>query len=225
MRRIMTSAFISLDGVMQAPGGPQEDPTGGFNHGGWIVPHVDESTAAAIGELFARPFDLLLGRKTYDIFAAYWPSIASKPETGAGTLAIGAAFDRATKYVATHRPEELTWQNSRPLGTDIVAGIRALRAGDGPPLLTQGSSTLVQALLAADLLDEIRLLIFPVVLGRGKRLFSAEALPAGYTLTKSVTSAKGVLIVTYERAGAVPTGSFGPDTPTAAELERRRTLT
>lgn len=225
MRRIVTSAFISLDGVMQAPGGPQEDPTGGFSHGGWLVPHMDETTGAVIGELFDAPFDLMLGRRTYDIFAAYWPDIANKPEADAGTLAIGAAFDRATKYVATHRPESLAWQNSRPLGPDIVAGIRALKAGDGPTLLTQGSSTLVHTLLAADLLDEIRLFIFPVVLGRGKRLFAENALPAGYRLTRSATSGSGVLMATYERAGAVPTGEFGPDRPTPAEIERRRTLT
>jgi dihydrofolate reductase len=211
MRKLVTAAFISLDGVMQAPGGPQEDPTGGFRHGGWIVPHASEATGKAIGDLFARPFELVLGRRTYDIFAAYWPYFPTDPaapgynEGGAG---IAAAFNRTAKHVATHRPDSLAWENSTSLGPDVVAAVRALKAQDGPMLLTQGSADLVQTLSAADLIDEYRLQIFPVVLGRGRRLFGERSTPGALTMTRSVVAPNGVVIATYERAGAVRTGSF-----------------
>jgi dihydrofolate reductase len=227
MRKIVTGAFISLDGVMQAPGGPEEDPTGGFAHGGWTAPHWDDVLGAALGETFAAPFDLLLGRKTYDIFAAHWPFIDTDPGSSrfdALNAEIAKRFNGATKYVATHRPESLRWQNSRALGTDVVGALRDLKKQDGPTLLTQGSSELVHLLLEHDLVDELRLLTFPVVLGKGKRLFDASALPRAFTLTKSTVSPSGVIVATYARAGAVATGSFALQDPTAAELERRRDL-
>lgn len=211
MRKVLASTFVSLDGVMQAPGGPDEDRTGGFSHGGWIVPYGDESIGAAIGELFAAPFDLLLGRRTYDIFAAYWPHFKVDPV--ADPLSVGAEniarqFNRVTKYVATHSPDTLTWNNSQSLGADVPAAIRELKQGAGPDLLIQGSSELVQLLLAHDLIDELRLLIYPIVLGRGKRLFGPGSLPTSFRLTRSATSGTGVLLATYERAGKVETGTF-----------------
>ena len=222
MRKIVCMAFVSLDGVMQAPGGPEEDPTGGFKFGGWVFPHFDEAGGKVIGETFGAPFELLLGRKTYDIFAAHWPYIGKDSE--AGDQQIAKAFNSTVKHVATHRPESLAWENSRPLGKDVVAALRKLKKEDGPILLTQGSSELIQTLLENDLIDELRLLTFPIVLGRGKRLFGHGARPAGFKVTKSIVTPKGVVIATYARAGDVPTGSFALKEPTKAELERRKNL-
>jgi dihydrofolate reductase len=228
MRKIITGAFVSLDGVMQAPGGPDEDPTGGFRYGGWVTTHWDDTIGAAMAETFAAPFDLLLGRKTYDIFAAHWPYVEIDPSKSAFDKLnsdIAATFNAITKYVATHSPETLSWQKSQSLGSDIVATLRALKRQDGPDLLTQGSTELLQTLLANDLIDELRLVIFPIVLGKGKRLFGNGAAPAAFRLTKSTTSPSGVLIATYVRAGAIETGSFGLEPPTEAEIERRKALT
>ena len=225
MRKIIATAFVSLDGVMQAPGGPQEDPSGGFKYGGWTAPFWDDALGAAIGEGFAKPFDLLLGRKTYDIFAANWPYVELDPQASTFDQVdaqIAQTFNSITKYVATHSPETLSWANSRSLGSDVVETIRDLKREDGPDLMTQGSSELLQTLLAHGLIDEFRLLIYPVVLGKGKRLFGDGAMPAGLKLTKSTTSPSGVLIVTYEPAGEVKTGSFALENPTAAEIERRK---
>ena len=228
MRKLVVGAFVSLDGVMQAPGGPEEDPTGGFRHGGWTVPHWDdEVVGAAMGETFSVPFDLLLGRRTYDIFAAHWPHVVRDPGSSAydaRDAQIAERFDEITKYVATHRPESLDWKNSRGLGPDVVSAVRELARGEGPMLLTQGSTELVHLLLENDLVDELRLLVFPVVLGRGKRLFSEGSAPRSLTLKSTATSPKGVIVATYERAGEVSTGSFAMETPTDAELERRRAL-
>ena len=226
MRRITATVFVSLDGVRQAPGGPEEDPTGGFKHGGWVAPHWHDAIGAAVNEAFSRPFDLLLGRRTYDIFAAHWPYVKADPADPLNDLTMNIAntFDRITKYVATHAPDTLSWQNSEWLGADVVARLCDLKQQDGPDLLVQGSSELLQTLLANDLIDELRLLIFPIVLGKGKRLFGASAMPAAFRLIKSTASPNGVLISTYERAGAVETGSFEMEVPTAAELERRKTL-
>jgi dihydrofolate reductase len=228
MRKIVVGAFLSLDGVMQAPGGPEEDPTGGFRYGGWLPPHWDDVIGAAMGESFSAPYDLLLGRKTYDIFAAHWPYIDTDPASStfdALNADIARTFNRITKYVATHRPESLTWQNSQALGSDVVARLRELKQQDGPRLLTQGSTELIQQLLAHDLVDELRLLTFPVLLGKGKRLFGSGAAPTGLKLTKSVTSPSGCIIATYERAGELQIGSFAQAEPSAAELERRRNWT
>lgn len=206
MRKLITGAFVSLDGVMQAPGAPEEDPTGGFKYGGWTVPYWDDVIDAAMGESFSKPFALVLGRRTYDIFAAHWPHIKAEP--GSLDAQVADTFNAATKFVATHSPQTLTWQNSKSLGTDVVAALRELKKEDGPELLTQGSSDFIQALLAADLIDEFRLLIFPLVLGKGKRLFGSGTAPAAFKMTRSTLSPSGVVIATYERAGNVKTGSF-----------------
>jgi dihydrofolate reductase len=218
MRKVIVSAFVSVDGVMQAPGGPQEDPTGGFRFGGWVAPHFDESLGGTMGEMFSRPFSLLLGRKTYDIFAAHWP-YAGKDHP------IGKLFGEMTKYVATRNPDlKLDWNNSVSLGPDAVTAVRRLKAEDGPDLLTQGSSDFLQTLFAADLVDELTVLTFPVILGSGKRLFQGHAAPHGLKLTSSLASNSGVMVGKYARDGAVQAGDFQHATPSEAELERRRNL-
>jgi len=214
MRKIIASTFVSLDGVMQAPGGPDEDPVNGFRFGGWVFPYADDTMGSVIGALFAKPFALLLGRRTYDIFAAYWPYQDDD---------IARAFNPAVKYVATHRPETLTWQNSQSLGPDIVAALRKIKQEDGPDLLIQGSGNLIQTLLANELIDEMTVLTFPLLLGKGKRLFEGGAAPGALKLTRSAVSSTGIVVATYERDGAVRTGSFASDQPSEAELERRRT--
>ncbi|WP_119274056.1 dihydrofolate reductase family protein [Taklimakanibacter deserti] len=224
MRKIVASAFVSLDGVMQAPGGPDEDPTGGFKYGGWTAPYWDDALSAVMDELLSAPFDLLLGRKTYDIFAAYWPHVKTE---GADELTgkITRLFNGATKYVATHSPDTLGWHNSQSLGRDVVATLRDLKQKDGPALLVQGSSNFVQTLLAHQLIDEVTLLTFPVALGKGKRFFGDGTKPGALKLTKSTVSGSGVLVARYEPDGDVKTGSFAADDPSAAEIERRNDLT
>jgi dihydrofolate reductase len=217
MRKIRTATFVSLDGVMQAPGGPEEDPTGGFRFGGWTFHYWDEIMGNVMDQAFARPFDLLLGRTTYDIFAAHWPYMSDDDP-------IAKSFNAVTKYVATHAPDTLNWQNSQWLGPDVVATLREMKKQDGPDLLIQGSSELIQTLLAADLIDEIALLIFPLVLGPGKRLFGNGAMPAAFKLTSSQPSTTGVIMATYERSGDIRTGSFAQQEPSQAELERRAKL-
>ena len=219
MRKILVATFVSLDGVMQAPGGPHEDPTGGFGFGGWTAPFFDEELGESLGEIFGRPFDLLLGRKTYDIFAAHWPYAEDGPDRD-----IAVTFNRITKYVASRSKPELTWQNSRLLGADTVAAIRELKAGDGPDLLVQGSADFLQTLWKHRLVDEISLLTFPVLLGKGKRLFGDEVAPQNLKLTKARTFPTGVVVASYLPDGAVKTGDFGQSEPSAAEIERRRTL-
>lgn len=209
MRKLIVAAFISLDGVIQAPGGPDEDPSGEFRFGGWIVPYADERTGQATRDLFSQPFELLLGRRTYDIFAAYWPRINS----GAHNY-IADLFNRVPKHVATHRPDTLDWHNSQALQGNLVDAIRALKQQDGAQLLTQGSAELVRQLLAAGLVDELRLMTFPIVLGQGKRLFDENAQASAFTLEHSNSTAGGVLISRYVRSGDVRTGSFD-------EVERR----
>jgi dihydrofolate reductase len=219
MRRIIVSTFASLDGVMQAPGGPTEDPTGGFGFGGWTAPHFDAALGAAMGDILGRPFDLLLGRKTYDIFAAHWPFVVDPNDPIAGL------FNRVTKYVASRSKPKLTWQNSQFLGEDIVASLKTLKTEDGPDLLVQGSGDLLQTLWKSGLIDEFSVLIFPVVLGRGKRLFGDGTTPAGLRLVKSQSFPTGVIVANYRPDGAVKTGSFQLAEPSEAELERRRHLT
>lgn len=218
MRKLIVAAFVSLDGVMQAPGGPTEDPTGGFKFGGWLPPLFDEEAGQAIGGLFEKPFDLLLGRKTYEIFAAHWPFVPADDP-------IGQVFGKATKFVATRDPGfKLTWQNSRWLGADPVVELKRVKAEDGPDLLTQGSADFLQTLFAADLVDELHTLTFPVVLGQGKRLFQAGAAPRTFRLTQNQASPSGVVVSRYERAGAVETGSFMLAQPSALEVERQKKL-
>jgi dihydrofolate reductase len=219
MHKILVSTFISLDGVMQAPGGPQEDPTGGFAFGGWTFPHFDAALGGAMGEIFGRPFDLLLGRKTYDIFAAYWPYVTDPNHPIAGP------FNKATKYVASRSRPKLAWQNSQWLGEDVVAALRKLKGEDGPDLLVQGSGDFMQTLWKNGLVDEFTVLTFPVVLGKGKRLFGSGATPGGLKLVKSQSFPAGVIVASYRPDGAVRTGSFQHAEPSAAELERRRNLT
>ncbi|CAN5413635.1 dihydrofolate reductase family protein [soil metagenome] len=204
MRKLIAAAFVSLDGVMQAPGGPDEDPSESFAVGGWTAPFWAEDTDPFMGvfeKADDQPFDLLLGRKTYDIFAAYWPVHQEIP--------IGPLFDRVTKYVATSTPETLAWQNSVGLTGDVPAEIAKLKQGDGPDLLTQGSSVLLHALLAHDLVDELRLMTFPVVLGQGKRWYGTGSAPAGFALDRTVTFSTGVISSLYRRAGEIRTGTVG----------------
>lgn len=216
MRKLTASAFISLDGVMQAPGGPEEDPTGGFALGGWTAPHFDAVLGASMGELFGRPFDLLLGRKTYDIFAGHWPYVSDPNNPIAGL------FNSVTKYVASRSRPKLAWQNSHWLGEDTVASLKKLKSEDGPDLLVQGSSDFLQTLWSNNLVDGFRVLIFPVVLGRGKRLF--DDVPLGLKLVDAKPYPTGVIVADYRPDGAVKTGSFQMAEPSAAELERRRNL-
>jgi len=227
MRKIVAATFLTLDGVMQAPGGPEEDPSGGFRFGGWQAGSWEDEVGAAIDETFREGYDLLLGRRTYDIFAAHWPFVPTDPSAPGydpGMAEIAVAFERVTKYVATHRPESLAWENTEWLGPDPVAALRAIKDGDGPMLLIQGSSVLIQELLAADLIDDVRLMIAPLVLGGGKRLFGDGTLPRTLRLVTSRTTPGGTIVARYERGGEVATGSFALETPTAPEVERRAAL-
>ncbi|MFC7300367.1 dihydrofolate reductase family protein [Cognatiluteimonas weifangensis] len=201
MRKLIVAAMISLDGVMQAPGSPEEDGSGGFAHGGWVWPYSDEHEEA-MGGVFKRPFELVLGRRTYDIFAGYWPYVPQ----GAPHRDIADLFNGAAKHVATHHPDTLAWRNSRALGADIAAAMRALKRDDGPDLLTQGSSDLVHQLLATDLVDELRLLVYPLLLGRGKRLFDERAQASAFRLEESRASTTGVLVTRYVREGELRSG-------------------
>lgn len=214
MRKVVAAAFMSLDGVIQAPGGPPEDPTGGFTHGGWTVNYWDDAMGAFMGEMFGGPFEVLLGRKTYEIFAAHWPFA----EAGDPTAAL---FEAVTKYVATSSTAPLGWKNAIGMHGDVAAEIARLKQQDGPTLLTQGSSGLLQTLLAHDLIDEFRLLVFPLILGPGKRLFGEGARPAALRLVKSTTSSTGVIMSVYQRAGDIQVGSFELDKPSDLEIARR----
>ena len=227
MRTIIAATFMTLDGVMQAPGGPEEDPSGGFQHGGWQAGAWDDGVGAAVDEVFAEPFDLLLGRRTYDIFAAHWPFVPTDPAAEGydpGMAAIAERFARVTKYVATRRPETLRWTGTEWLGADPVATLRRLKQEDGPNLLIQGSSELIQTLLASDLIDRFRLMVSPLVLGEGKRLFGAGTPARTLRHTGTTTTPGGALILDYALGGAVTTGSFAMETPTPEELARRQAL-
>ena len=216
MRKLVVNTFTTLDGVMQAPGGPEEDPTGGFEHGGWSAGYWDEAMGQWMGEFMGKPFDLLLGRKTYEIFAAHWPHARDQP--GAEQL------NAATKYVASRTLSSVDWENSQLLEGDVADAIARLKEQDGPDLQVHGSSNLIQTLLRHELIDEVRVWIFPVVLGSGKRLFGDGTLPAGLELADSKTSTTGVVFLTYRPAGQPRYGSFALEQPTEAELERRRRL-
>ena len=203
MRKLIVSAFVTLDGVVQAPGGPGEDDEGGFTHGGWTVPYFDEHLGQVMGELMGKPFDLVLGRKTYDIFASYWPTASE--EEGAKPL------NDATKHVASRGEPSLEWDRSFLIEGDVAEGVAALKAQDGPELQVHGSGNLVQTLLRHGLVDEWQLLTFPVVVGAGKRLFGGDALPGALRLVGSSVSGTGVVVTRYEAAGDVVTGSFAPE--------------
>lgn len=213
MRRIIGAAFCSLDGVIQGPGGPSEDPTGGFAFSGWLPPLGDDAIDDKIGEIFGRPFDLLLGRRTYEIFAAYWPYAPNEMKD------IRDPFNACTKYVVTHGDPPLPWANSRRVGA--IEELRAIRQGDGPDLVIQGSSTLYPALLAAGLLDEVTMMMVPLVLGHGKRLFGAGTPPRTLRMTGHKVSPGGNIVATYQPAGDVETGTYVTTPPSAREEERQ----
>ena len=190
---------MTLDGVMQAPGGPEEDPSGDFKFGGWSFGYFDDEVGKAMGEQMGHPFDLLLGRRTYDIFASFWPMQTDEA---------GTAINRATKYVVSHRPVDVDWKTTVRIDGDVVAKIRQIKSEDGPELQVHGSGDLIQTLLKNDLVDELWLKTFPVVLGSGKRLFAGGAMPTGWKLLKSDVSPSGVIVASYARAGEVKMGSF-----------------
>jgi dihydrofolate reductase len=199
MRKLIVSTFLSLDGVMQAPGGSKEDESQGFAYGGWSVNYWDDRMGQVMGEAMAEPFDLLLGRRTYDIFAGYWPTAT---EAGAKPL------NDATKYVASRGRPTLGWNTSVLIEGDAAEGVAALKRTDGPELQVHGSGNLIQTLLRHGLVDEFRLWVFPVVIGSGKRLFADGAVPSGLKLVGSTVSSTGVVIGTYQPAGELVTGSF-----------------
>jgi dihydrofolate reductase len=198
MREIKVLTFLTLDGVMQAPGGPEEDTSGLFPHGGWSVGYFDDVVGQEMGKQMGGKLDLLLGRRTYDIFASYWPKV---------TGAIGDPINNATKYVATNRPLPKDWNTVRLEG-DVVEAIRALKAGSGPDLQVHGSGALIQTLLRHDLVDELWLKIFPVTIGVGRRLFAEGTAHAGFALLETSASPSGVILAKYRRAGEVKAGSF-----------------
>ncbi len=216
MRKLTGAAFVSLDGVMQAPGGPTEDPTGEFDQGGWVFGIGDDVIDATLAALFTPPYALLLGRRTYDIFAAYWPFVD-------GEMAdMGAALTAADKHVVTRGDQPLGWANSDRL--DGIAAIRALKDSDGPDLLIQGSSTLYPPLLAAGLIDELVLMTFPILLGTGKRLFGDGTPPRALRLLDHRTGAKGVIVTRWAPAGNIPTADHPHPVSSVVETERQRRM-
>lgn len=198
MRKIIVLTFVTLDGVMQAPGGPGEDDSGDFKYGGWSVPYFDEALGQVMATQMSRPFDLLLGRKTFEIFAAYWPLHAEE----------GAGINNTTKYVASNTLAKHAWNKSVFIKGNVADELRKLKKQAGPELQVHGSSNLIRMLLEHDLVDEFWLKIFPVILGKGKRLFDKGAIPGAYTLVESKSTPAGVIVATYKRAGEIKTGSF-----------------
>ena len=215
MRKLTGAVFSTLDGVIQGPGGPSEDTTGGFRFSGWLPPVGDDAIDEKIGELFGRPFDLLLGRRTYEIFSAYWPFA---PDEMAD---IRDPFDKCTKYVLTHCDEPLEWQNSRKVG---IEDLREIKEGEGPDIVIQGSSTLYPQLIEAGLLDELTLMISPIVLGQGKRLFGGGTPPRTLKMIGHKVSDKGSIIATYEPAGPVEIGTYVTTPPSEREEERQAAM-
>jgi dihydrofolate reductase len=218
MRKLIVLSFITLDNVIQAPGGPEEDPTGGFEHEGWVVGYSDDFLLNVMIKQTSKTFDLLLGRKTYEIFAAHWPYVNADQDPFAAKL------NDAKKYVASKTMTKLDWTNSELIKGDVPEGIKRIKEQDGPEIQVHGSSNLVQTLLNHDLVDELWLKIFPVTLGTGKRLFAEGTIPAGFRLLESGISPSGVIVANYERSGDVKMGSFGLGTPSEAELARRKRL-
>ncbi len=199
MRTIRTATFISMDGVMQAPGGPEEDPSDGFKSGGWVFPFWDDALGELMGRAMGENYDLLLGRRTYEIFAAFWPHQDDE---------LGRVFNSVEKYVVASPGTPTPWVNSHRIEGDVVPAVRALKQTEGRDLLIQGSSKVIHALLAADLIDQMTTLTFPLVLGRGKRLFDAGSRPRAWTPLGGEVTGKGVVVATYGLGGDVPTGSF-----------------
>ena len=215
MRKLTGAVFVSLDGVMQAPGGPEEDPTGGFRFGGWVAPFWAEDMGP-FEPLIMGDYDLLIGKRTYDIFSAYWPYHQDDP--------IGAKFEAIDKHVLTHSDEPLAWANSHALSGETSAAVAELKRSEGRDLLIQGSSTLYPALLSARLIDRLVLMTFPVVLGKGKRIFDGSETPGLMKLVDHNVSGTGVVLASYEPAGDVRTGTFATKEPSDAELERREKM-
>src|SRR6476661_6324481 len=211
MRKLTGAVFQSLDGVMQAPGGPDEDLTSGFRFGGWSFHFWDETLEQPFGKIIEADYDLLLGKRTYDIFAGFWPNHQDMP--------VGATFQRINKYVLTHSDEPLEWERSHKLSGDTAQAVAELKRSDGRDLLIQGSSTLYMPLLAAGLIDRLMLMTFPVLLGEGKRIFDGSEKPGALKLTNHFVSNTGVILATYEPAGEVRTGTFATKEPSEAELE------
>jgi dihydrofolate reductase len=212
MRKVLVTTFLTLDGVMQAPGGPEEDPSGGFAHGGWSVNYWDDQMSQEMAEFMRGPFDLLLGRKTYEIFAAYWPH---STEPGADAL------NSARKHVVSTTLRSVDWSNSTLIKGDVKAYAANLKKQSGPEIQVHGSGQLIQTLLQQDLVDEFHLLIFPIVLGSGKRLFADGTIPAAFKSVDVKTSSTGVIIATYQRAGAVKYGTYAPEEAPTAEVRGR----
>jgi dihydrofolate reductase len=200
MRKLTAAVFQSLDGIMQAPGGPDEDPSSDFRFGGWSFPFWDESLEAPFDPVISAEYDLLLGKRTYDIFAGYWPKHLETP--------IGARFQRINKYVLTHSDEPLGWEHSYKLSGDTAEAVAQLKRSDGRDLLIQGSSTLYPPLLAAGLIDRLITIVFPVILGQGKSIFDGSRAAGALKLIGHSISNKGVAFLDYEPAGEVPLGSF-----------------
>ncbi len=201
MRKIITTTFVTLDGVMQAPGGPEEDRTDGFAYGGWSANYWDEIMGKVMNTFMGLPFELLLGRKTYDIFAAYWPNAKQDH-------VIAKKFNSTRKYVVSHAPVNLLWQNSTLITGDAVAHIKKLKEQDGPDLWVHGSGNLMQTLLQHHLIDTMYVWTFPVTVGKGKRLFAEGTQAEGFKLTDSKISTTGVIIATYESIGNLKTGQL-----------------
>jgi dihydrofolate reductase len=201
MRKIISTTFVTLDGVLQAPGGPDEDRAGGFAYGGWSANYWDEMAGDTMSKIMELPFELLLGKRTYHIFAAYWPHTTADPM-------VAKPFNSTRKYVVSHTPMELSWQNSSLVTGDVVAEIKKLKEGDGPDLWVHGSGNLIQTLLAHDLIDRMLVWVVPVTVGSGKRLFAEGTQAAGFKLIDAKISTTGVIIATYEHAGQLRTGSM-----------------
>ena len=200
MRKIIVVTFLTMDGVLQAPGGPEEDRTNGFKWGGWQFPYSDELSNNAIAKIMSTPFDLLLGRRTYEIFAAYWPYHNDM---------IGEKFNRINKYVVATTPIDTSWKNTILINKDVVNELKKLKEQDGPDLLVHGSSRLIQTLFANQLVDVLHIWTHPKTLGKGKKLFDNGAYPAAFTLTESTVTATGVILANYKRSGKVKTGTVG----------------
>jgi dihydrofolate reductase len=230
MRKLGVNTFLTLDGVMQAPGGPDEDPTGGFIYGGWSANYWDDMMGEIMGKAMEAPFDLVLGRKTYEIFAAHWPYAGDQVAHGddgaldATALAAVNKMNGATKHVASRTLDKVSWQNSRLIQGDVAIEVARLKNQDGPELQVHGSSDLLQTLIPAGLIDEYRLWTFPVVVGKGKRLFGSGTVPSSLTLVESRASTTGVTIGLYRPAGGIKPGSFALVEPTEAEIERRKKM-
>lgn len=235
MRKIRGSVFASLDGVMQAPGGPSEDPTCGFEHGGWLPQFFDEEVGEAIDAFFGSKYDLLLGRRTYDIFAAYWPYVGGeatgigevfdaigKDDGEAAAIEMGRAFTDANKYVLTRESPELGWSNSHRVGS--FGELRKLKEGEGPDMLVQGSSTIYPGLLSEGLLDSLTVMTFPVVLGRGKRIFGNDTATEALRMVDHQVTRSGAVIATYQPAGKVEHGWAGPQSTSEREEARQRAM-